>query len=120
MFRSATIRWIQASCCASFLAEYRQLRPDDVEQLQNDGEHSIEMAGSGVPFQHRSQGARVDGNLPRGRVKVGDARHEDDINAIRLADLKIILKGPRITRIVLAGPKLQRIDEDADPDHIAK
>ena len=34
------------------LAKDGDLRPDDVEQLQDDGEHSVEVAGPGVSLEH--------------------------------------------------------------------
>ena len=54
------------------------------------------------------------GDLPPGRIEIADARHEDGIDAFRLTHFKIIIEGSGITRIVLARPELERIDEDAD------
>jgi len=78
------------------------------------------MARPRPSFQHRPQRARVDGDLPPGRIEIADAPHEDGIDAFRLTHFKIIIEGSRITRIVLARPELERIDEDADGNGIAE
>ena len=50
--------------------------------------------------------------------QIADAWHEDDVDPVGLADLKIVLEAAGSA--VLARSELQRVDEDADHNHIAE
>src|SRR5271156_4998709 len=93
------------------LAEDRQVRFDDVEQLGDHRRHPAEMARAMRAAQTIRDVARVDRRLRVRRVHCSRLRREDDVDRHRLEHRAVALEVARIAREVLAGSKLGRIDE---------
>src|SRR5271154_431701 len=93
------------------LAEDRQMRFDDVEQLGDHRRHSAEMAGAMRAAETIRDIARVDRRLRVRRVHCSRLRRKDDVDRHRLEHRAVALEVARIAREVLAGSKLGGIDE---------
>lgn len=99
------------------LAEIGSAGGGEVEQLADDGEHPVEVAGPGLALQ---DGAERAGRDAHAGVAVGvddvRGRREHDVDAGIGADGHVGVEGPRIAGEVFLGSELERIEEDRDDD----
>ncbi len=99
------------------LAEEGQVGAGQVEQLGDDGQHPVEVAGPGGAFEAPAHRAGGDPHLRvPARVDLVDGRGEHHVGARLFGDRHVRVEGARIPVEVLARPELQRVDEDGDDD----
>jgi hypothetical protein len=100
------------------LAEHRDVRLHDVEQLRDDRSDAHEVTGPERAAQdvleHRHMDAR--GRLLSARIDVGDFGREQQIDVQRIQHTPVVSGRARVSGEILVRTELQRIDEDAD-DH---
>ena len=117
-FRSATIRRDQHELLVVLLAEERDVRADDVEQLRDDGQHPGEVARAAPrpPARRPSgPGSTVASWRPRGYMSSTPGR-EHQLDALVAADLQVRLQRARVAGEVLGRAELQGVDEDRHRD----
>src|ERR1019366_6552014 len=98
------------------LAEHGDARTDDVEELRHDGRDAVEMAGAAATAQGLGDVADVDSRVLSRFVELGRLRGEDGVHAERREASEVAGEVARVSRQILAGPELRRVDEDRD-DH---
>ena len=97
------MRRISASCWASFCPKKATSGAGEVQQLGDDGEHAVEVAGADGAFEALAHGARGDADLRlAARVDLVDGRGEDDVRAGLLGELEVGVQGARVAVEVLA------------------
>jgi len=112
----------EPSCSSSanllriFLAEISDVRPNDVEQLADDGGHAAEMARPARAFEQVLQAANGNRGSEARWVDRGGRGMEHQIGMLALAKPNVGIERPRIALEVLVGPELEGIDEDRDDD----
>src|SRR5690606_39706659 len=84
----------------------------------DDGEHAGEEAGPGGAFEEVPAGAGVHGGeaVPATGVQLGLDGREHEVHALLGAEREVGVEGARVAVEVLAGPELERVDEDGG-DH---
>src|SRR5688572_18034999 len=97
-------------------AEVCDVRPDDLEQLQDDGRDAPEMSGPVSTAAMLGERAGVNRARRRTGVHLPSRWGEDDVNAKRLAEREIGVDRPRIPFEVVGTIELKRIDENAHHD----
>ena len=101
------------------LAVEREVRADDVEQLEADRRDAAEVAGAVLAFQRRAELGHVDPRLVAGRVHLGRGRGEDDVDPCLACDLEVARLVARVAVQVGRLAELRRVDEEAHHDRVA-
>src|SRR5258708_15296082 len=78
------------------------------------------MPGPGLTLKRQRHGAGAHPGIRAERVHLGHRRVEEDVHAGGLEPATIFVEGARIARQILAGAELQRVDEDAGDDPVAR
>ena len=101
------------------LSEVRELRPDDVEELQADGRDAAEVAGPVRALEASRQLLDLDPGLEAGRVDLVRLRREEDVDSRVGRDRRVALlvAGIRVEVCILV--ELGRVDEQAQDDQVA-
>jgi hypothetical protein len=105
-----------------FFAEDRVLRLHQVEELAHHGGDAVEVPRPAAPAERVGEVGHPDHRV-RGeafRVHLVAVRREQVLHALGEELFAISRERPRIGVEILAGAELQRIDENADDDHIGK
>ena len=101
------------------LAEHRDGRAGQVQQLEHHGQHAAEEPGAELALEPLPGRARVDGHLRRAAgVHLGRRGREDQVRPLAGADGQVLVQGPGVAVEILVRPELERVDEDRD-DHAA-
>jgi hypothetical protein len=77
------------------------------------------VAGPELTLEDRRELSNVDRSGAPGRMDLFDGRKKNDVDAMSLRGLDILLLATRIGPEVLAGAELQRVHEDAHHDRLA-
>src|SRR5262249_44117631 len=87
--------------------EIRPVRAGEVEQLEHNGQHAVEEARAAGPFEHLTQRAGIDayGRLTV-RVHHLPGRGENQVNALIVRDLQVVIEGSGVPVEVLVRPEL--------------
>src|SRR5665647_405500 len=95
----------------------RTVGAGEVEQLDDNRQHPVEVAGAGLPLQHVPERTRRDPN-PRVAVGVDDigCRQEDEVDTFARADLQVGIDHAGVAREVLTRAELQRVEKDRHND----
>ena len=101
------------------LAEPRDLRADEVEQLQADGRDAAEVAGPVRALEPVRRARRLDPRREPVRVHLGGGRREDDVDAVLGGERGVAVEVARVRAEVGALGELRRVDEDARDQHVA-
>jgi hypothetical protein len=96
------------------LPKERDLRLDDIEQLEDDGGDAAEMTGAEFAIENILDSRRLDDVFLRLRVKIGFGRCKQHIDAGGSQLVAIGLEGARIFVEILVRAELQAIDENAE------
>src|SRR5690606_41233272 len=89
----------------------------EVQQLGDDGEHAVEVAGAGGALQAFPHGAGADPDLGcAARVDLLHRGGEHDVGSRLLGQLQVRVQGAGVAVEVLALSELERVDEDGDDD----
>jgi hypothetical protein len=67
------------------LAEIRDVGLNDLEKLEDDGGHALEMAGPILPAQVIREPSDVDGHFHRPRIHFAHGRGKHEVNAMPAA-----------------------------------
>src|SRR5687768_10984372 len=89
-------------------------RLHDIEQLDHDGSHAVEMSGTDGTFDHPPQGTGRDGGVGTRRVHLVHGRKECDIDSRFLCQTDVPTFVPWVAVEVFSGPELEGIDEDTE------
>ena len=100
-------------------AEERELRPDEVEELQADGRDAAEVAGPGVALEPHGGAGRLDPRREPRRVHLLGRRREDDVDAVLGGERRVALEVARVRVEIGRLRELRRVDEDARDDEVA-
>jgi hypothetical protein len=103
------------------LAEDRDVRIDDVEQLRDDGRDAFEMSGTKLAAQDVGNFRHFDARraIRAVRIDLRDLRHEHEIAPRGLEHRRVLSRRARIVREILVGPELHRVHEDARDETLA-
>jgi len=91
----------------------RDLGPDRVEKLGDDGRDAVEMTGPGLAFPALAEACDRDARGKTGGVHLLGRRHPQKVAAGGVERPCILFLLPRIALEVLALSELQRVDEQA-------
>ncbi len=109
------MRLTRNSCWASFWPKVTISGRDDAEELGDDGEHAVEVAGAGASLEGAPHCARGDDGLRgAGRVHLLDSGREDDVNTLRGQAFDVGLQRAGVPLEVLGLGELGGVDEDGD------
>ena len=101
--------------------EERRARPDDREQLGDDGRDTVEVGGPRGPAQIVGEAGDVNRReRPPARIHLGDRRREHRVDALGDALREVAGEVAGVAVEIFAGAELQRVDEDGDHDEIAR
>ncbi len=107
----------QCQLLGVLLPEERRVRPGEVEELGDDGEHAVEVPGARGALQPLAHGARGDTDLGLAAgVDLLDGGGEDRVGAGRRGDGEIGVQGAGVAVEVGGLAELERVDEDGDHD----
>jgi len=100
------------------LAEHRDVRLHDLQQLGRDRRDALEVARPRLALEDARQLRHVDARraLEAGREHLEGGRREQEVGAGLARQLLVVLGGARVAAVVLLRAELQRIDERAH-DH---
>src|SRR5262249_5475674 len=90
----------------------------DVEELEHDGGHAVEVGGAALAFQRFGHAAERHRRHRTRRIDLLDAGKEKEIDRARLEQLAIARLVARVAPEVLARTELLRIDEDGNDDEL--
>ena len=100
-------------------AEIGAVRPDDVEQFQNNRCHSAEMPRPEFAAEVFAHPRDLREGQRRERVHFVRRWIENDVRTLPPANLHVLFQCSRISRVVLIGTELKRIDKNTDDDNAA-
>jgi len=100
-------------------AEDRDLRGDDVEELQDDGRDAAKVSRPEFAFELVLDRRRVELILLRLGVEIGFGRREQHVDAGGFELGAVVGKSPRVFVEVLVRTELQAVDKDARDDRFA-
>ena len=101
-----------------FLPEDRDIRLDQIEQLEHHRQHALEEPWPEGSLEHLAHRARAYRDHLLGRVHLLMSRGEDHVDALFRTDGEVVGQRSRIAVEVLARPELERVDEDRDHERI--
>ena len=104
---------------AVLLAEHRDVRLHEVEELEDDRAHAVEEPGPRRALELLGERRRLDAIDLRRRIHLLFLRIEEHVDAFALEPRAVGLQRPRIAVEVLVRAELQPIDEDAGDDGVA-
>jgi hypothetical protein len=92
--------------------EHRDVRPGQVQQLRDDGEDAVEVAGPRTAFQHVAERPGAHRHERAFRVDDVRRRREDQVHALRLAGGQVGVERAGVAVEVLVRAELERVHED--------
>ncbi len=102
------------------LSEHGQVRPDDLEELGDDGADAVEVPRAERSAELLAQALHVHDRGVALRVDVGGLGHEDDVGAGLFQQGDVAFEVSRVSVEVLAGTELRGVHEDADHDAVGE
>ena len=95
-----------------FLAEGGDVRPDDLEELGDDGRHPAEVPGAARPLEAVGEPRHLDERARPLRVDLLGLGGEDDVHPFLREHLDVAGEVARVACQVFVRPELRGIDED--------
>jgi len=100
------------------LAEIGRMRLDDIEELGDDSGNTGKMSRTDLALKLPADVRHIDNRQHRARIHVRHLGREQKVDAGILEKRRIPLEIARITRQILVGAELQRIDENRHHGHV--
>ena len=119
-FRSRTIRFTTATCCASFWPKNASSGADDVEELQTDRRDGAEVARAVRALERGAELLDLDPGLEAGGYTSAALGSEEDVDAGLAGDVRVARLVARVAVEVAAALELGRVDEERRDDDVRR